>query len=341
MKKNKKSKILITGAAGFIGFHLSTLLIDKGYQVIGIDNINNYYDTQLKEDRLNLLKQYDNFAFHKIDLKDKTKLDNIFTQYKPTYVLNLAAQAGVRYSIENPQAYIDSNLIGFFNILEACRNNPVEHLLYASSSSVYGGNKVVPFSTNHQVDHPVSLYAATKKSNELVAHTYSHLYGIPTTGLRFFTVYGPWGRPDMAYFSFTKDILAGKPIKVFNYGKMERDFTYIDDIIEGIYKLISLVPKKNKGWDETKDDLSSSFASYKIYNIGNNHPIQLEKFISVLEDKLGKKAIKNYMDMQPGDVVKTYADVSDLEKDIDFKPSTSIEVGLGKFIKWYREYYKI
>ena len=338
---SKSSKILVTGTAGFIGFHLSKLLLDKGYRVIGFDNMNDYYDTQLKEDRLLILNQYDNFIFHKVDLKDKQPVDNIFETYKPDYVINLAAQAGVRYSITNPYAYVDSNLIGFMNILEACRNYPVKHLLYSSSSSVYGGNKVVPFSTNHNVDHPVSLYAATKKSNELMAHTYSHLYGIPTTGLRFFTVYGPWGRPDMAYFSFTKDIIEGNPIKVFNYGKMERDFTYIDDIVEGIYKLIPLVPKANKEWDETKDDLSSSFAPYKIYNIGNNQPVQLEKFISVLEEKLGKKAKKNYMEMQPGDVVRTYADVSGLEKDISFKPSTNIENGLGKFVEWYREYYKI
>ena len=303
--------------------------------------MNDYYDTKLKEDRLLVLQKYNNFTFHKIELKDKQSVDNIFEQYKPYYVINLAAQAGVRYSITNPYAYIDSNLIGFMNILEACRNYPVKHLIYASSSSVYGGNKVLPFSTNHQVDHPVSLYAATKKSNELMAHTYSHLYGIPTTGLRFFTVYGPWGRPDMAYFSFTNNILNDKPINVFNYGKMERDFTYIDDIVEGVYKLIPLVPKANKEWDETKGDLSSSFAPYKIYNIGNNQPIQLEKFISVLEEKLGKKAKRNYMEMQPGDVVRTYADVSDLEKDIGFKPSTSIEDGLGKFVDWYKEYYKI
>jgi len=338
---DEKSKILITGAAGFIGFHLSTLLLDKGYQVIGIDNLNAYYSLQLKKDRLSILNQHNNFTFHKVDLKDKPSVDNIFSNHEPDYVINLAAQAGVRYSIENPYAYVDSNLIGFMNILEACRNYPVKHLLYASSSSVYGGNKVAPFSTNHNVDHPVSLYAATKKSNELMAHTYSHLYNIPTTGLRFFTVYGPWGRPDMAYFSFTKDILAGKPIKVFNHGKMERDFTYIDDIVEGIHKLIPLAPKANKEWDETKDDLSSSFAPYKIYNIGNNQPVQLEKFISVLEDKLGRKATKNYMDMQPGDVLKTYADVSDLEKDIGFKPSTSIEDGLGKFVEWYKEYYGV
>lgn len=276
-----------------------------------------------------------------MDLKDKSAIDLLFEEHKFDYVVNLAAQAGVRASITHPYNYVDSNLIGFVNILEACRNNPVKHLLYASSSSVYGGNKVAPFSTNHNVDHPVSLYAATKKSNEFMAHTYSHLYGIPTTGLRFFTVYGPWGRPDMAYFSFTKNILAGKPINIFNHGKMERDFTYIDDILEGVYKLIPLAPEVNKEWDETKDDLSTSFAPYKIYNIGNNQPVQLMKYISVLEEKIGKKAEKNYMEMQPGDVKRTYADVSDLEKDINFKPSTSIEEGLGKFAKWYKEYYKV
>lgn len=341
MNINKNSKILVTGAAGFIGFHLSQYLLMNDYQVIGIDNLNDYYDPTLKEDRLKQLQTNNNFTFHKVDLKDKPSIDNIFETYKPDYVINIAAQAGVRYSITNPYAYVDSNLIGFVNILEACRNYPVKHLLYASSSSVYGGNKVAPFSTNHNVDHPVSLYAATKKSNELMAHTYSHLYGIPTTGLRFFTVYGPWGRPDMAYFSFSNNILAGKTINVFNHGKMERNFTYVDDIVEGIYKLIPLAPKPNPNWDETNDDLSTSFAPYKIYNIGNNQPVQLEKFISVLEDKLGKKATKNYMDMQPGDVLRTYADVSGLEKDIDFKPSTSIEEGLGKFVEWYKDYYKV
>ena len=334
------NKILITGAAGFIGFHLSSLLLYKGYKVIGIDNLNDYYDTKLKVNRLSSLQKHDNFTFHKADIKNKFAIDSIFNTYKPNYVINLAAQAGVRYSITNPYAYVDSNLIGFVNILEACRNHPVKHLLYASSSSVYGGNKVAPFSTNHNVDHPVSLYAATKKSNELMAHTYSHLYKIPTTGLRFFTVYGPWGRPDMAYFSFTKNILAGETINVFNHGKMERDFTYIDDIVEGIYKLIPLAPEANPTWDETKDDLSSSFAPYKIYNIGNNQPVKLMKFISVLEDKLGIEAKKNYMDMQPGDVLRTYADVSDLEKKINFKPSTSIEDGLGKFVDWYMGYYQ-
>lgn len=334
-------KILITGAAGFIGFHLSKKLLDESHRVIGIDNLNDYYDPNLKKSRLDRLGQYNNFNFHKVDLKDKEVVDNIFETYQPTHVINLAAQAGVRYSIENPYAYVDSNLIGFMNILEACRNYPVVHLLYASSSSVYGGNKVVPFSTNHNVDHPVSLYAATKKSNELMAHTYSHLYGIPTTGLRFFTVYGPYGRPDMAYFSFTKDILAGKPIKVFNHGKMERDFTYIDDIVEGIVKLIDKVPIAYKEWDESKDDLSTSFAPYKIYNIGNNNPVQLIRFINALETALGKEAEKAYMDMQPGDVLRTYADVSDLERDINFKPSTSIEDGLQKFVNWYKLYYQV
>ncbi|WP_213818818.1 NAD-dependent epimerase [Garciella nitratireducens] len=334
-------KILITGSAGFIGFHLSNLLLENNYQVIGIDNLNDYYDPKLKQARLEMLEQNNNFTFYKVDLKDKAEVDKIFKTYKPEYVINLAAQAGVRYSIKNPYAYVDSNLIGFINILEACRNYPVRHLLYASSSSVYGGNKVAPFSTNHNVDHPVSLYAATKKSNELMAHTYSHLYGIPTTGLRFFTVYGPWGRPDMAYFSFTKNIIEGNPIKVFNHGKMERDFTYIDDIVEGIYKLLDVIPESNPEWDETKDDISTSFAPYKIYNIGNNQPVQLMKFINILEEKIGKEAEKIYMDMQPGDVLRTYADVSDLEKDIDFKPSTSIEDGLGRFVGWYREYYNV
>lgn len=335
------NNILITGGAGFIGFHLSKLLINQGYTVVGIDNMNEYYDIRLKEGRLNILEDYNNYTFYKIDLKDKESINKLFKEYKFDYVINLAAQAGVRYSIENPYAYVDSNLIGFVNILEACRNYPVKHLLYASSSSVYGGNKVAPFSTEHQVDHPVSLYAATKKSNELMAHTYSHLYKIPTTGLRFFTVYGPWGRPDMAYFSFTDAIMNDKPINVFNHGKMERDFTYIDDIVEAIYKLLPLAPKANPEWDELKDKQSESFAPYKVYNIGNNQPVQLEKFISVLEDKIGKKAVKNYMEMQPGDVVRTYADTSDLEKAINFRPSTSIEEGLEKFANWYKEFYNI
>lgn len=332
-------KLLITGAAGFVGFHLSKQLLENQIAVIGLDNINDYYDTQLKEDRLVILKEYPDFEFKKVDLSVKKDVDAVFEQEKPTHVVHLAAQAGVRYSIENPQAYVDSNLVGFMNILEACRHNPVDHLLYASSSSVYGGNKVAPFSTNHNVDHPVSLYAATKKSNELMAHTYSHLYGIPTTGLRFFTVYGPYGRPDMAYFSFTKAILAGESIKVFNHGKMERDFTYIDDIVEGIEKLIDRAPEPNPEWDESKDDVSESFAPYKIYNIGNNNPVKLMRFINALESALGVEAEKEYHDMQPGDVKRTYADMKDLEDDINFKPSTSIEEGLQKFVDWYKNYY--
>jgi UDP-glucuronate 4-epimerase len=338
---NLNGNIIVTGAAGFIGFHLTNLLLDKGYQVIGIDNLNDYYDTNLKENRILLLKEKNRFVFHKIDLKDKPGIDKVFGRYGPKFVIHLAAQAGVRYSLENPYAYIDSNIIGFMNILEACRNKPVKHLLFASSSSVYGGNNVVPFSTNHNVDHPVSLYAATKKSNELMAHTYSHLFDIPTTGLRFFTVYGPWGRPDMAYFSFTKDIIEGKPIKVFNHGNMLRDFTYIDDVTESIYKMISKIPSANSGWDETKDDISTSFAPYKIYNIGNNKPVTLMRFIEALENAVGNVAEKIYLEMQPGDVPKTYADVSDLEKDIGFKPDTSIEDGLKHFVEWYKHYYKI
>ncbi|WP_133207798.1 NAD-dependent epimerase [Exiguobacterium sp. UBA4551] len=333
--------ILITGVAGFVGMQLSKKLLEEGNSVVGLDNINDYYDSNLKKSRLEQLKNYRDFIFIKCNLTDQKNLNEIFEIYKPEIVINLAAQAGVRYSIENPYAYLDSNLTGFLNILEACRNYPVKHLLYASSSSVYGGNKVAPFSTNHNVDHPVSLYAATKKSNELMAHTYSHLYGIPTTGLRFFTVYGPWGRPDMAYFSFTKDIIEGNPIKVFNHGKMERDFTYIDDIVEGIVKLIPRAPEPNLEWDESTDELGASFAPYRVYNIGNNQPVQLMKFINVLEEKIGKEANKQYMEMQPGDVLRTYADVSELERDIDFKPSTSIEEGLGKFVDWYKEYYNI
>lgn len=332
--------ILVTGAAGFIGFQLSQYLLEQQMEVIGIDNLNDYYDPGLKQARLDRLGLYPNFVFHQADLKNKAAIDAIFDRYQPTHVINLAAQAGVRYSIENPDAYVDSNLIGFMNILEACRHYPVAHLLYASSSSVYGGNTVVPFSTNAPVDHPVSLYAATKKANELMAHTYSHLYGIPTTGLRFFTVYGPWGRPDMAYFSFTRDILAGNPIKVFNHGKMERDFTYIDDIVEGIYRLVDKPPVAISGWDESKNDHSTSFAPYKIYNIGNNKPVPLIRFIKALESALGIEAQKIYMDMQPGDVLRTYADVSDLERDINFKPETSIEAGIEKFVAWYQKYYQ-
>jgi len=338
--KIQKDKILVTGSAGFIGFHMSKLLLEENHEVVGIDNLNDYYDVNLKTDRLKILKKFKNYTFQKVDIKDKKELDSVFEEFEPDYVINLAAQAGVRYSIENPYAYIDSNIIGFINILEACRNFPVKHLLYASSSSVYGGNSKVPFSTSDQVDNPVSLYAATKKSNELMAHTYSHLYDIPTTGLRFFTVYGPWGRPDMAYFSFTKSIIDGKPIKVFNHGKMERDFTYIDDIVEGISKLIRKPHNPKVELDDSINYSISFNAPYKIYNIGNNHPIKLEKFIKVIENKLEKEAQKNYLEMQPGDVLKTYADVTDLQIDIGFKPKTLIEEGIGKFVDWYKEYYK-
>lgn len=334
-------KLLITGAAGFVGFHLSKALLEKNIEIVGLDNLNDYYNPKLKEDRLSILNDYEGFNFYKIDLKDKQPVDELFEFERPTHVIHLAAQAGVRYSIENPYAYVDSNLTGFMNILEACRHFPVEHLMYASSSSVYGGNKIAPFSTNHNVDHPVSLYAATKKSNELMAHTYSHLYGIPTTGLRFFTVYGPYGRPDMAYFSFTKDILSGKSIKVFNHGEMERDFTYIDDIVSGIEKLIEKAPLANPDWDESLGDISESFAPYKIYNIGNNSPVKLMRFIKALESAIGMEAKKEYLEMQPGDVKRTYADMTDLEEDIKFKPDTSIEEGLEKFVSWYKQYYNV
>ena len=336
-----QSKILITGVAGFIGFHLAKFMLERGHFVVGLDNLNSYYDPKLKEDRLDVLRAYGNFVFYCADLKKKPAVDEIFAACRPEYVVNLAAQAGVRYSLENPYAYVDSNLVGFVNVLEACRSYPVRHLLFASSSSVYGGNKTVPFSTEHNTDHPVSLYAATKKANELMAHTYAHLYGIPSTGVRLFTVYGPWGRPDMAYFSFTRDILAGVPIKVFNHGRMSRDFTYIDDVVKALYRLIGLVPKPNPDWDEKAGLISESFAPYKIYNLGNNSPVKLSRFIAVLENCLGKKAQKVYLDMQPGDVIMTYADVADLEKAIGFKPETSIEEGLAKFVEWYRKYYKV
>ncbi len=336
-----QSKILITGAAGFIGFHLTKFMLEQGHFVVGLDNLNSYYDPKLKEGRLDILRTYKNFIFYRTDLKEKPIVDKVFAACKPEYVVNLAAQAGVRYSLENPYAYVDSNLVGFVNVLEACRSYPVKHLLFASSSSVYGGNKTVPFSTEHNTDHPVSLYAATKKANELMAHTYAHLYGIPSTGVRLFTVYGPWGRPDMAYFSFTRDILAGVPIKVFNHGRMSRDFTYIDDVVKALYSLTPRAPKPNPDWNERTGPISESFAPYKIYNLGNNNPVELTKFIAVLEGCLGKEASKIYLDMQPGDVIMTYADVSDLEKDIGFKPETSIEEGLAKFVEWYRKYYKV
>lgn len=321
---------LVTGAAGFIGFFLSKALLDKGEQVIGLDNLNDYYEVSLKESRLAVLKKYENFQFYRADLADKEAVFAIFKQHLPAVVVNLAAQAGVRYSIENPDAYISSNIEGFFHILEACRHYPVEHLVFASSSSVYGGNKKVPFSTEDQVDKPVSLYAATKKSNELMAYAYSKLYGIPLTGLRFFTVYGPMGRPDMAYFKFAKKIMAGEPIQIYNHGDMRRDFTYIDDIVAGIEKILCHPPGKDENG-----------AAYKIYNIGNNKPEKLMDYISVLEGCLGKEAKKEFLPMQPGDVYETYADVTDLMRDFDFKPSTTIEEGLSRFAEWFLDYYKV
>ncbi|PWM76646.1 MAG: NAD-dependent epimerase [Phascolarctobacterium sp.] len=320
--------ILITGAAGFIGFHLSNVLLKKGFLIIGFDNINDYYDVNLKLARLDILKKFDNFKFIQADLADEKAVNSVFKTYKPDIVINLAAQAGVRYSIENPKAYIDSNIVGFFNILEACRHNPVEHLVYASSSSVYGNQQKTPFSVEDNVDRPISLYAATKKSNELMAFTYAHLYKIPATGLRFFTIYGPYGRPDMAYFSFTNKIFAGEPIKIFNNGDMLRDFTYIDDIITGIENILQCPPKADENGDR-----------YKIYNIGNNKPEKLLTFIETLENIIGIEAKKEYLPMQPGDVYQTYADVSELEKNFNFKPQTSIKQGLTEFVKWYREFY--
>lgn len=333
-------QILVTGAAGFVGFHLSQRLLSENHQVIGIDNLNDYYEVTLKEDRLAQLKDRDNFIFHKLDLADRDGIDKLFDRYQIEMVVNLAAQAGVRYSIQNPRAYIDSNLNGFGNILEGCRHHHVQHLVYASSSSVYGANTKIPFSVRDNVDRPISLYAATKKANELMAHTYSHLYQIPTTGLRFFTVYGPWGRPDMAPMLFTKAILAGKPIDVFNYGKMQRDFTYVDDIIEGVVRVMHKIPQPNPDLVEDIPDPAISKAPYRIYNIGNNQPIELMYFIEVLEKCLGIEAQKNILPMQPGDVPRTYADVADLVRDVGFKPDTSIEVGVERFVDWYRSYYQ-
>jgi UDP-glucuronate 4-epimerase len=332
--------ILVTGAAGFIGFHLSEKLLSLGYRVIGLDNLNDYYDVSLKQARLSLLKKQEGFEFHQIDMFSRPDLENLFATNKFDAVVNLAAQAGVRYSIENPYAYIDSNITGFINILECCRHQQVKHLVYASSSSVYGANTSLPFSVHDNVDHPISLYAATKKANELMAHTYSHLYGLPTTGLRFFTVYGPWGRPDMALFLFTKAIISGEPIKVFNQGKMLRDFTYVDDIVEGIVRVTENIPSGNPTWDGNSPDPATSKAPYKIYNIGNNQPVELLYFIETIEKELGKAAIKNLLPLQDGDVPATYADVDDLVADVGFKPATSIESGIKSFIAWYSEYYK-
>ncbi|UII22639.1 NAD-dependent epimerase [Fulvivirga ligni] len=336
-----KEKILVTGAAGFIGLHVCERLLVQGYEVIGLDNLNDYYDVNLKQARLEVLEKYESFSFERLDLCEKAKMDELFANYKFDYVINLAAQAGVRYSITNPDAYIASNIQGFLNILEGCRHNEVKHLIYASSSSVYGGNTEMPFSVHQNVDHPVSLYAATKKSNELMAHTYSHLYNVPTTGLRFFTVYGPYGRPDMALFLFTKNILEGKPINVFNNGKMKRDFTYVGDIVSGIEKLVTKIPAKDESWDKQNPDPGTSWAPYRIYNIGNNKPVELLEYISTLEECLGKEAIKNYMPLQPGDVLETYADVDDLAEAVGFRPETPLKYGIQQFVDWYLDYYNI
>ena len=333
------SNILVTGAAGFIGFSLSRRLIEQGDSVTGLDNVNDYYDVNLKHSRLNQLEGNKNFRFIKGNLEDRALIEKLFKDNSFDVVVNLAAQAGVRYSLQNPHAYIESNVVGFMNILEGCRHSGVKHLVYASSSSVYGANTKMPFSVHDNVDHPVSLYAATKKADELMAHTYSHLYNIPTTGLRFFTVYGPWGRPDMALFLFTKAIMEGRPIDVFNYGKMRRDFTYIDDIIEGVVRVMGNIPKPNPDWTGDSPDSATSYAPYKLYNIGNNSPVELMRFIETLEDALGRKAEKNLLPIQAGDVPATYADVDDLIKDVGFKPATSIEDGINKFVEWYRGYY--
>ena len=334
-------KVLITGSAGFIGSALSLRLLERGDDVIGIDNLNDYYDVSLKQARLQRTLAYDGYTDVRIDLEDREGIAEVFRKHQPHRVVNLAAQAGVRYSLENPHAYVDTNLVGFTNILEGCRHNNVEHLVYASSSSVYGANTSMPFSVHDNVDHPVSLYAASKKANELMAHTYSHLYQLPTTGLRFFTVYGPWGRPDMALFLFTKNILAGKPIDVFNYGNHRRDFTYIDDIVEGVVRVIDNVAAPNPDWSGDTPDSASSKGPYRLYNIGNNQPVELMHYIEVLEDCLGKKAEKNMLPLQPGDVPATYADVSDLVNDVGYKPDMSVEQGVANFVEWYRDFYRI
>lgn len=332
-------KILVTGTAGFIGNFFAQRLLERGDEVIGVDNVNDYYDVALKEARLNRIKNHPGFTEVRAGIHDRAAMDEVFKKYKPQRVVNLAAQAGVRYSIKNPYAYVDSNLLGFVNILEGCRHHDVEHLVYASSSSVYGANTKMPFSVHDNVDHPVSLYAATKKSNELMAHTYSHLYNIPTTGLRFFTVYGPWGRPDMAYFSFAKAIIEGRTIDVYNHGKMQRDFTFIDDIVEGVLRVTDRVPASNSDWTGEHPDPATSKAPYKIYNIGNNNPVQLMHMIETLELNLGMTANKSFLPMQAGDVLATFADVDDLTRDVGFKPSTTIETGLEKFVTWYKSFY--
>ena len=334
-------KILVTGAAGFIGHHLSLRLLERGDSVVGLDNMNNYYDVTLKENRLKRMAPFPAFKFVKLDLADKSGMESLFAAEKFDVVVNLAAQAGVRYSIENPQAYVDANLVGFTNVLEGSRHNKVKHLVFASSSSVYGANTKLPFSESDSVDHPISLYAASKKANELMAHTYASLFKLPCTGLRFFTVYGPWGRPDMALFLFTKAILADEPIQVFNHGKMVRDFTYVDDIIEGVVRLIDRPAEPDPTWSGTNPDPATSFAPYRIFNIGNNAPVELMRYINAVEAALGKKAKMDMLGMQPGDVPATEADVSRLEAWVDFRPKTTVEEGIARFVTWYRDYYKV
>jgi UDP-glucuronate 4-epimerase len=337
--KTSMGRILVTGAAGFIGYHLAERLLARGDEVIGLDNLNDYYDVGLKQARLARLEGQVGFRFIKADLADRDALNAVFKDAGIQRVVNMAAQAGVRYSIDHPHAYAQSNLVGFLNLLEACRHHHTEHLVFASSSSVYGANTRLPFSVQDNVDHPISLYAATKKSNELMAHTYAHLYRLPCTGLRFFTVYGPWGRPDMAYFKFTKAIVAGEPIEVYNHGKMQRDFTYIDDIVEGVIRTLDRIPQPDPQWSGDKPDSGSSNAPYRLYNIGNHSPVELEQFIAVLEATLGRKAIRKMQPMQPGDVPATYADVDDLQRDVGFSPATSVEEGIRQFITWYLGYY--
>jgi UDP-glucuronate 4-epimerase len=333
-------KILVTGAAGFIGYHTARALLNRGDEVVGLDNLNEYYDVTLKQARLKQLEGNPRFRFVKLDVADRPGMTALFEREKFPRVIHLAAQAGVRYSLTNPDAYIDSNVVGFMNVLEGCRHSGVEHLVYASTSSVYGANTKMPFSVHQNVDHPLSMYAATKKANELMAHTYSYLHGLPTTGLRFFTVYGPFGRPDMALFLFTRNILAGKPIDVFNYGNHRRDFTYVDDIVEGVIRASDRVAKANPAWNGDQPDPASSRAPYKIYNIGNNRPTELMRYIEVIEAELGRKAIKNMLPMQPGDVPDTFADVEDLVRDVGYRPATPVEVGVKRFVEWYRAYYE-
>lgn len=334
-------KVLVTGSAGFIGSEVVIRLLNRGDQVIGVDNFNSYYDPKLKEARLERFSQHPNFKNRKLDIADPLLISDVFEADRPDAVVHLAAQAGVRYSVENPMAYIQSNLVGFSNVLEGCRKINVRHLVYASTSSVYGANTEMPFSVHQNVDHPLSLYAATKKANELMAHSYSHLFNLPTTGLRFFTVYGPWGRPDMALFKFTKAIIEGSPIQVYNFGKHRRDFTYIDDIVDGIIRVLDCPAQSNVSWDGKSPDPGTSKAPWRIYNIGNNQPIELSRYISALESALGKKAKQEMLPMQPGDVPDTFADVSDLVRDFNYKPTTVVEKGIGKFVSWYREYYKV